>query len=557
MAYKFRLESFKSHSGDSSIAFSNVTLVTGPNNSGKSTFLKNLSYLIDDNNRGNEQLHVVRELEVSKPEGLSDLTSTYPSCRVHERHGLLHTDSGISSDFLSSRSASTHPQHLSRLPLVFGCHLYGYLKSDTRLRLLEPVGTYENQAKSILHLLYQARQLGELELSALVREAFNRDVRLDYSTSKYKLRIGADLTDAPVDPRDQLEFFKQVPELSDQGDGVRAFLSVISAVILGQRDVFLIDEPELFLHPPQAYRLGRFIGQRAQLGPQFVVSTHSEDFIRGVLLEHGQGTSMLRLSREDSDDAQISPISMDQIRPFIEDPLLSSANIIQSLFHPKVVLVEGDSDVQFWNLAFRRKYPEKDVYFVSVGGKGAVVDAFRKLRDIGVNAIALLDADVLNNLDLLKKALADDQAISVIEPLQTQLEQICKASSPQEKNTKLQELLQEVSQNLDSLTFKYFDKKYNQFKDDGKPWQKVKQHGVNAFDEVDKKSTFTELVNHLKSFHIVVNQTGELESILVDCGVDYSTDKPEWLSKALRSLNSLDTTGSKEVWFLAAIIQEL
>jgi predicted ATP-dependent endonuclease of OLD family len=40
-------------------------------------------------------------------------------------------------------------------------------------------------------------------------------------------------------------------------DGVRAFTGIITEVIAGDPNILLIDEPEAFLHPSLAYKLGK------------------------------------------------------------------------------------------------------------------------------------------------------------------------------------------------------------------------------------------------------------------------------------------------------------
>ena len=48
--------------------------------------------------------------------------------------------------------------------------------------------------------------------------------------------------------------------------------------------VLLIDEPEAFLHPPQARRLAAALARTAKsLGRQVILATHSTDIIQGAL----------------------------------------------------------------------------------------------------------------------------------------------------------------------------------------------------------------------------------------------------------------------------------
>ena len=52
--------------------------------------------------------------------------------------------------------------------------------------------------------------------------------------------------------------------IEGEGDGYRSYVGTCLSLLVGIRPVALIDEPELCLHPPQAYHIGRFIGELRQ-----------------------------------------------------------------------------------------------------------------------------------------------------------------------------------------------------------------------------------------------------------------------------------------------------
>jgi hypothetical protein len=53
----------------------------------------------------------------------------------------------------------------------------------------------------------------------------------------------------------------EVPLLHQSGDGIRSFAGTLVAATCGAHPLLLIDEPEAFLHPPQARRLSRAIAR--------------------------------------------------------------------------------------------------------------------------------------------------------------------------------------------------------------------------------------------------------------------------------------------------------
>ena len=77
-----------------------------------------------------------------------------------------------------------------------------------------------------------------------------------------------------------LDTYKQVQE---QGDGIKSFTRILLYLMLDYYCTFLIDEPESFLHPPQANIMGRIIGKTLRENQQAFISTHSEEIIKPEL----------------------------------------------------------------------------------------------------------------------------------------------------------------------------------------------------------------------------------------------------------------------------------
>lgn len=77
-----------------------------------------------------------------------------------------------------------------------------------------------------------------------------------------------------------LDTYKQV---QNQGDGIKSFTGILLYLMLDYYRTYLIDEPESFLHPPQARIMGQIIGQTLADQQQAFISTHSEEIIKGCL----------------------------------------------------------------------------------------------------------------------------------------------------------------------------------------------------------------------------------------------------------------------------------
>src|SRR5436190_22974737 len=88
--------------------------------------------------------------------------------------------------------------------------------------------------------------------------------------------------------------------IEDEGDGFRSYRGTCFTLLLGQRPIWLIDEPELCLHPPQAYALGRFIGKYGTSTERATfVATHSSHVLRGII-EETKKHEIIRLTRSGS-----------------------------------------------------------------------------------------------------------------------------------------------------------------------------------------------------------------------------------------------------------------
>ena len=68
--------------------------------------------------------------------------------------------------------------------------------------------------------------------------------------------------------------------LHEQGDGMRSFILVLINAIISNYSIVFIDEPEAFLHPPQAQLLGKILSKDLPLERQLFLATHSEDFLK-------------------------------------------------------------------------------------------------------------------------------------------------------------------------------------------------------------------------------------------------------------------------------------
>ena len=164
------------------------------------------------------------------------------------------------------------------------------------------------------------------------------------------------------------------------------------------RRLLLIDEPELYLHPQGVRRLRQALASLAQAGFQVVFSTHSP----------------LMLSRDNAADtvivrktAEAGVTTQKPLRHAVEEALNNAesqsralfelGNLAEIYFADRVVICEGKTDGRLLPLVYERLYgvaPDIDhIAFVSVGGSGNIPKALPVLAAMGIAACAVVDLD--------------------------------------------------------------------------------------------------------------------------------------------------------------------
>lgn len=167
--------------------------------------------------------------------------------------------------------------------------------------------------------------------------------------------MGQDLGAMPLSSQDAYSYLESFPNLDIQGDGLRSIVGIISAIVAVKRPVILIDEPEAFLHPPQALQLGQIISELVDDNTQVFIATHSADFLRG-LISVVQDSKIIRLERSKEDVTTANLLEPDILKQIVTDPLLSSARVLEGMFYRGVVATEGDADCIFLSEAIPKNW---------------------------------------------------------------------------------------------------------------------------------------------------------------------------------------------------------
>jgi predicted ATPase len=95
--------------------------------------------------------------------------------------------------------------------------------------------------------------------------------------------------------------------------------------------VTLIDEPEAFLHPPQAQIMGEEIGKLAmEKNSQVILSTHDKDILVGLIKSRAPLDILHLTPTEDTTSSNL--FHANDIADLWKDPILRYGNALDGLF---------------------------------------------------------------------------------------------------------------------------------------------------------------------------------------------------------------------------------
>ncbi|MET8912424.1 AAA family ATPase [Micromonospora sp. NPDC004551] len=542
-----------------------VTAIVGGNNSGKSTFLRQLhNQLLSPGSETLDPVEIVSGITPARagtgPDFLSWFAplATYfpasydvpePSFRQPNTNwfmsvrGLLNEwEGGIRISHLGPAAQS----------LVF------YADAMSRFGSVGGVGQRENPADPPTHPLHHFQDDVTLlhKLNALSERIFQQSLTLDEFSATMRLRVGK--VDIPAPARDQSqrpyrEALAKLPLLEQQGDGMKSLLGLVIPIIAAAHSTVIVDEPEAFLHPPQAYALGLALGELARdSNAQVILATHDRNLLGGLVASNAP-LSVIRLNRE-GNTASASQLSHDQLRELWDDPVLQYSNVLDGLFHRIVVLAEAERDCRFYQAALDAyaemnagdqacRYPvppPSDVLFVPSYGKAGMFRLAEVLRAAAVPVIATPDLDILNErskIEQLVKSLGgewsplDKDYTVAAQPFRQPTESVLLAQIRKELLRAIDEKLKEDPGALHNADIKKELGGIIRAKESR--WNLLKEFGVQAFNKGASGPASKRLLATLSKVGVVPVEVGELERF---AGSDLEVAKgKDWLPAALEA----------------------
>ncbi|MEH2063652.1 MAG: ATP-binding protein [Nostoc sp.] len=562
----------------------NITVIIGPNNAGKSRVLKDIAWKTTQDKHS--QGIVVTDVEWTYPCSLQEIRDTYNVERYRDENGnwMFRTlapeldqehNIGGGGEWPSWYEGNFQYLIENKLQFVqyFGRSMVAFLTTENRLQLVKESASanHERQEATLLQALYNAETSDtpvENDIQKLVKRAFGKEIKLDFTVlQKLLLRVGDSFSGIPLDPRHAKQRMSQYDKLDDHGDGIRSFVGILTAFLTIKRNVFLIDEPEAFLHPPQAFRIGEFLAEQANSSRQIILATHSTDLLRGILSKTTDVT-ILRIDRKNETNS-FHLLEPNHLQELVNDPLLSSARVLDGLFYPGVVVVEADSDARFYQIACNKIRNDIDFHFVNADNKQTVSRITQTYRKMGVRCAGIVDFDVLNSQAEFEKHLGClDLSQDKIAHLLSIRKNIAEAAREIPADERLENIKNQITTLLSSIhetqdqslaakekLLRQIESRANDIANSTKSWKEFKEKGRVALS-AELQSQFDILWETCAQKGLFLNPCGELESMLVQQGIAYTTDKKGWITRALQLLPRLEVNDNEYPWRFVKAIQK-
>jgi len=288
-----------------------------------------------------------------------------------------------------------------------------YCRTDERLSGSDPVKSisYRKARPSHpMHVLVMDKKIEALASSAF-HSAFGKYLHVNRAGGN---EVELYISDIEFDAKPQDDFSNEAAAfftndsqpLNLQGDGMRAFATLtLNTLALSQQTMLLIDEPEAFLHPPQARLLGSLIARPDSHSRQVYIATHSADVLKGVISSAKRQPLILRISRS-GDVNNVRVLDSNAITKLNRDPLIRFSGILDAIFHSHVIICEADTDCQFYSAVLEAIQDDADVrpdaLFVQSAGKHRMAKLGEVARQLGVPFSTIVDIDALNEKALFK-----------------------------------------------------------------------------------------------------------------------------------------------------------
>lgn len=492
---------------------SDIVVFTGANNVGKSQVLRDIEQRFHS---GDEKPTPI--INVLESDFRGDIEVFLESTRQNS-DGLYWT--GNSFQYRGNIQNYWNSKKLmSGLSKLF----INFLNTEQRLISSNPPNSFNRRTEEPTHpiqILYSDDRK-EKEISEYFHQSFGESLIVDRcGGSIIPLIVGI----PPIINKEQgedrisnsyLDKLDILPSLKEQGDGMRSFAGILLDTFASNHTITLIDEPEAFLHPPQARLLGKMLAKNTSNNRQLFISTHSEDFLKGLIDANNENVRVIRINREGNIN-HMNILNNDDIKNLWKDSILRHSNILSGLFHSKVVICESDTDCRFYQAVMNSLHDGEneispDILFTHCGGKQRLKTVITALKSLNVKVVVVADIDVLNDKKIFKD-ITDSIEIdwTILETKWNVIDNFAKSQRAQLDTDEVKKEIQTIIDNVSINPFPNEDvEKIKKILKSSTAWSKIKEVGKSFF-KGDSYNKFNEIDEICSSEGLFIVPVGELE----------------------------------------------
>jgi energy-coupling factor transporter ATP-binding protein EcfA2 len=552
--------------GDIDISDSDIVVLVGPNNSGKSRTLLEIVAILS-NDRGNQsvkdQLFALSSVEIERymdvdefKEWLTGHRKIYTPKNNPQEHFKT-----LGSGEIRVSIVDRYWQTEELLGPLTTQLVRQFAPGDARnsVNAVSRIDFTDAPVHPVQVLVRDQNMMDEFE--SAFTSAFHLNPITDGWGQNIRIRVSRDenqsdfaSTSSTGFPGDDLSVrLEKLPLIEQQSDGVRAYAGILLAIMAADYPILLLDEPETFLHPPQAKLLGEHLGVLRKEG-QLVIATHSLDVLLGLLKKSDAKVTVVRLTRTD-DSSSATTIPPDRVRSISSDALLRFSNVLDGLFHEGVVICEGDTDSLFYSAVaqhlsdtegkskapaggLRFSATSFDTLFTHTGGKHRIPKACKALVEVGVPVRVIADFDVLNDRSPLEQ-IVESLGSTYTEELEALRNTVDKEIRGREKRPTYKSVKKLIDPLLARDDNVELDKKAAH--DIGQAlkltggWESAKKIGKPAVPHGGTTKKLEELLKRLEEIGLFVVPVGAVESWVPTVALS----GPAWIADVIES-NSIE-----------------
>jgi predicted ATPase len=521
-----------------SISENDIVVIVGPNNAGKSVTLKEAAKML---RQKNEKGKVVLDITINKNGSKEELISYISDFSQKNFQGNpLPFFQGYQFNIYQGNAESywnNAANGVSELVNIF----VNTLSTEQRLSAANPPKSIKITTRVPQHPIHFLQKDDTLEskFSNYFKQAFGTDLVVHRNAgSEVPLYVGNKPIPKEGEDRVSDGYLRELEKLDLlhlQGDGMRSFVGVLLNSFISNHSILFIDEPEAFLHPPQARLLGKMLAKDLPSERQLYLATHSEDFLKGLLDSNAQNLKIIRIQRE-NDINKVSVLNSIDINEIWSDSLLRHSNVLGGLFHSKVIICESDSDCRFFSAILSAQYDDlgtiaPDVLFIHCGGKHRIPTVIKALSKLNVPMSVVTDFDVLNNINPIKSIYENlggdwNEVENDWKLVKTEIEQ----KRPEFLTQDLKDEIQEVFDNTSERIFpKEKISEINRALKKASPWTEAKQVGKAYIPSGNATQAFDRIQEKFKNKGFYILEVGELECFDKSIG----NHGPKWVNDVL------------------------